>query len=461
MRPQRRRGGFGLIALVGLVAAVALVWWLRGSLALAPAPSIVLHTDRPAIGAATKVSAVFSEGTRGLGAIKLELVQGDKSLVLGEQTYSRASTFALRRGAIQAESTLEAVVGRGKPAWLKEGEAVLRATADRLGGTFRTALPTVVEQKIAVQLRPPQLSILSSQHYVRQGGSGVVLLRAGTTAAKSGVRVGDRDFISYPRPSGAAGERFALFGVPWNVSDPSQLKVFAEDDAGNRVELSFVTIFKPYPPRRDTIQVTDAFLESAVPAISSASPGFDASGSLLDQYLRINGQMRKENLAQIAALADRSEPRLLWSGPFLQMANSQRRAGYAEQRSYEYNGKPIDRQTHLGLDLASTANAPVPAPNAGKVVLAAFFGIYGTAVIIDHGFGLFSLSGHLSSIAVKEGDTVTKGQAVGNTGSTGLAGGDHLHLEMFVAGTSVDPVEWLDAHWIEDNVLLRLGPSAP
>ncbi len=460
MKSQRRRGRFRLVALVGVVVVIAVVWWLRGAVALAPAPSIELHTDRPAIGNATKVAATFREPERGLGAIKLELIQGDKSVVLGQQSFARASTFALRRGTIQTDSTLEAVVGRGKPEWLREGEAVLRASADRLGGTFRSALPTVVEQKVTVRLRPPQLSILSSQHYVRQGGSGIVLLRAGDSASRSGVRVADREFVSFPRLGGVAGERFALFGVPWNVSDPAQLKVFAEDDAGNRVELSFVTIFKPYPPKHDTIQITDSFLESAVPAISSASPGFDASGTLLDQYLRINGAMRKEDLAKIATLAGNSEPRLLWSGPFLQMANSQRRAGYAEQRSYEYNGKSIDRQTHLGLDLASTANAPVPAPNAGKVVLAEFFGIYGNAVIIDHGFGLFSLSGHLSSIAVKAGDIVTKGQTVGKTGATGLAGGDHLHLEMFVAGTSVDPVEWLDAHWIDDNVLLRLGAAA-
>jgi len=76
--------------------------------------------------------------------------------------------------------------------------------------------------------------------------------------------------------------------------------------------------------------------------------------------------------------------------------------------------------------------------------------------VVDHGYGLMSLYGHMSSVAVKVGDQVSKGQALGNSGSTGLAGGDHLHLEIFVQGKSVSPIEWLDEHWIRDNVTSKL-----
>lgn len=454
--PRKRRGGRRVLLLAFVLFVVASLWFLNGALTLAPAPQIKLETDRPAIGAATHVSAQFSEPDRGLGTIKLELVQGDRTVALGEKSFARASTTAWSRGTVQAEAKLDATVGRGNPAWLKEGDALLRASADRLGGIFRRATPVIVEQLVKVRLRPPRLELLSQQHYVRQGGSGVVRLRVDEAAARSGVRVGNREFSSYPLPGGSAGEKFVLFGVPWNMGDGTQLKLFAEDEAGNRVELPFVTIFKPAPPRRDTIPVTDTFLEQVVPAITSQTPGFDASGSLLDQYVKINSQMRKENLAAVATLAKQSETGWLWSGPFLQMANSARRAGYAEVRSYEMNGRRVDQQTHLGLDLASLAHAPVPAPNSGRVVLAEFFGIYGNTVIIDHGYGLFSLGGHLSAIQVKVGDRVTKGQTIGLSGSTGLAGGDHLHLEMFVQGVSVDPVEWLDEHWIHDNLATKL-----
>jgi murein DD-endopeptidase MepM/ murein hydrolase activator NlpD len=177
---------------------------------------------------------------------------------------------------------------------------------------------------------------------------------------------------------------------------------------------------------------------------------------LLDQYLRINGELRRSVLAQIAALARDSEPRVLWQGAFLQMPNTQRRAGFAETRTYLYQGRPVDHQTHLGLDLASTERAPVPAANSGKVVFAGWLSIYGNAVILDHGYGLLSLYGHMSAVDVNVGETVRKGQRLGTSGSTGLAGGDHLHLEIFVQGKSVDPLEWLDEHWIRDNIATKV-----
>ena len=94
-------------------------------------------------------------------------------------------------------------------------------------------------------------------------------------------------------------------------------------------------------------------------------------------------------------------------------------------------------------------------------MLARYLGIYGNAVVIDHGFGLQSLYGHLSSIDVEEGQTVTRGEAVGRSGATGLAGGDHLHFSMLLQGLPVDPREWWDGHWIHDRLKLKLGDALP
>ena len=129
---------------------------------------------------------------------------------------------------------------------------------------------------------------------------------------------------------------------------------------------------------------------------------------------------------------------------------------FADVRSYIYKGKKVDQQVHLGFDLAVTAHTPVLASNDGKVVWAAPLGIYGNCIVVDHGYGLQSIYGHLSSIAVKEGDMVKRGQEMGKSGSTGLAGGDHLHYSMQVEGVEVNPVEWWDAHWIKDHVQDRL-----
>lgn len=98
----------------------------------------------------------------------------------------------------------------------------------------------------------------------------------------------------------------------------------------------------------------------------------------------------------------------------------------------------------------------VPAGNTGKVVFRDYLGVYGKTVIVDHGFGLFSLYSHLAQLSVDEGQMVKKGDPIGRTGMTGLAGGDHLHFGMFVYNTYVNPVEWWDSHWIKDNVALKI-----
>jgi murein DD-endopeptidase MepM/ murein hydrolase activator NlpD len=164
-------------------------------------------------------------------------------------------------------------------------------------------------------------------------------------------------------------------------------------------------------------------------------------------------------MARLVALARTSQPRFLWKDTFLPMGKAAVMGSFADRRTYRAAGKEVDTQDHLGLDLASLRQAPVPAANDGRVVLAEYFGIFGSCVVLDHGYGLMSLYAHLSSVAVKAGDTVTRGQDIGRTGGTGLAGGDHLHFTMLVQGLAVTPLEWWDSHWIHDRMKLKLGES--
>jgi len=83
-------------------------------------------------------------------------------------------------------------------------------------------------------------------------------------------------------------------------------------------------------------------------------------------------------------------------------------------------------------------------------------GLYGNAVIIDHGLGLFTLYGHMSQVDVKPGEALTKRQVIGRTGETGFAGGDHLHFGVYLDGVAILPVEWWDAKWIADNITPKL-----
>jgi len=145
-----------------------------------------------------------------------------------------------------------------------------------------------------------------------------------------------------------------------------------------------------------------------------------------------------------------------WRQEFKRPAGA-RRAGFADERHYFYKGKEIDQAFHMGIDIASTAHAPVSAANDGRVVFADYNGIYGNTIVIDHGMGLMSLYSHLSQIDVTNGQQVKRGQIIGYTDSTGLAGGDHLHFGMMLGGSFIDPVEWWDRRWIHDHITYNLN----
>jgi murein DD-endopeptidase MepM/ murein hydrolase activator NlpD len=212
---------------------------------------------------------------------------------------------------------------------------------------------------------------------------------------------------------------------------------------------------------KSRIPLDDKFLDRVVPAILEATPEVNPQGSNLEKFLVINGELRQKNTQTIANYSKQSAPEILWSGAvFHPFTNTAVEAAFADQRTYVYDGKEVDRQTHLGFDLARVVNSPVLAANRGKVLHAGPLGIYGNCVILDHGMGVQSLYGHLSSIAVKVGDMVEKEQEMGKSGMTGLAGGDHLHFTMLVNGQMVNPVEWWDAHWIQDRIVRKLHEAS-
>jgi len=181
-----------------------------------------------------------------------------------------------------------------------------------------------------------------------------------------------------------------------------------------------------------------------------------AGHDLLKNFLAINRDLRKANNQALVELAARSRPEFQWTEPFLQLSNSQVEASFADHRIYKYRGKEVDRQDHLGYDLATVARAPVAASNDGIGMMAQYFGIYGNTIVLDHGYGLLSLYGHLSAFGVKEEDRVKRAQTIGQSGETGLAGGDHLHFSMILQGTQVDAREWWDPHWVHDRIQVKL-----
>jgi len=348
---------------------------------------------------------------------------------------------------------------------LQAGAAKIVVTAARPSFLNLRTLTATASKDIQVRLEPPRIAVLSTHHYVNHGGSELVVYRATPADVASGVRVGDLEYPGFPADgAGVAGadpsSKAAFFALLWNQPLNTRIQAFARDEAGNEATASFIDNVFEKPFKKSRIEIDDKFIDRAVPEIVEHSPELKTAaptdGDMVPAFLKVNGELRRLNADTIAGFAAKTSPKRLWDGPFVQLGNSQVEARFADHRTYIYKGKEIDQQVHLGFDLAVTTRIPVVAANAGTVLNASWLGIYGNCVIVDHGMGVQSLYGHLSSFDVKVGDTVTRGQTLGRSGMTGLAGGDHLHFTMLVAGRMVTPVEWWDPHWIADRVDRKL-----
>jgi murein DD-endopeptidase MepM/ murein hydrolase activator NlpD len=106
---------------------------------------------------------------------------------------------------------------------------------------------------------------------------------------------------------------------------------------------------------------------------------------------------------------------------------------------------------HHGLDFVGLENEKIYSPSSGKVILAGKFSEYGNAIVIDHGFGITTRYGHLSSIKVKEGQIVKKGENIALQGNTGRSTGDHLHYEVRYKNIPLNPKKFLEAGQILFN----------
>jgi murein DD-endopeptidase MepM/ murein hydrolase activator NlpD len=354
-------------------------------------------------------------------------------------------------------------IGKQSVPSLRSGPAKITVTATRKSFLNLRTLTTTATKDVQVRLEPPKIAVLSTHHYVNHGGSEMVVYRATPDDVASGVRVGDVEFPGFPIGNDPA-VKAAFFSLLWDQPLNARIAAFARDEAGNETKVSFVDNVFEKPQKKSRIELDDKFIDRVTPEIAEHAPELNlpappTADNMLDVFLKENGELRQLNAKKIQELARKTSPMRLWDGPFVQLGNSKVEAAFADHRTYIYKGKDVDHQVHLGFDLAVTSRVPIVAANSGTVVNASWLGIYGNCVILDHGQGVQSLYGHLSSFDVAVGDKVTRGQTIGRSGMTGMAGGDHLHFTMLVNGAMVNPVEWWDPHWIQDRVMRKLAEA--
>jgi murein DD-endopeptidase MepM/ murein hydrolase activator NlpD len=467
-RPRRSPLPLILVGLVAVGAGAGVAVWSAG---VVGDPVILEVTTPAAVGQTGEVVVTAKEPKRGLVDVTVEIsgpgVPTTTLAELHEPPPARAWD-----GPGRTEASLTAPIGKRVWPELKEGTLTVVVKATSAGSWWKTPDPVEVKREIAVRLTPPTVSPLSSFVHVAQGGAEALVYEVGPTSKRDGVVVERVDgstpwtFLGSPFPGGPANKRFVLFAVPYDDEGPEgavrgRVKVFAEDEVGNRATTTFIHKFFPRPMPKDQIVLKDAFLTKVTSEIYAQTPDLAKSGDALADYLVVNRELRQKNNAALVELATRSAPEFLWKQTFQPFDNASIKGAFADRRTYTYNDAVVDTQDHLGFDLARVERSPVNAGNDGVVMQAGYFGIYGNCVVIDHGYGLMTLYAHLSSIDVKVGDAVTRGQVIGKTGATGLAGGDHLHFTTLLHGYAVNPIEWWDGHWIADRLKLKLGEALP
>lgn len=404
---------------------------------------------------------ITEKGT-GLRRVVIAISQNSKEKILLDKTYPRVSYSGFFFGSGVYNDKLKIPVESSKYG-MGDGEATLKIDiSDYSWWRWNNGNRFFIEQKLIIDTKPPEIEVLSKTHNINRGGVGLVIyrLKDSEEGVESGIQVGDifyKGYLGMFDKQNIYASFFALTNLQGTGTD---IYVKASDVAGNMVKKGFYHYIKEKKFRSDVLEISDSFLQNIMPQfnLGEVEATFDSTPNpLLSKFIYINQKLRPINIEQILKPVVDTENKMMWSGPFLRLPASAPRAQFADHRTYKYNGKQIDQQYHMGVDLASLSRSDIPAANSGKVIGVDDIGIFGKCVLIDHGFGICSSYAHLSNISVKLGDMVKKGDIIGQTGLTGLAAGDHLHFAMSIDKTFVNPVEWWDPLWIKNNIDLKIA----
>lgn len=435
------------LVVLGLVCMTLVSVWFLWSRLEGEKP--VIATEIPSfLNPSQEFVLNLSDAKSGIRKVRVAIEQNGREMILRDDTYPLKGSSDLA----PVHTLSVAVKVDVKKLGITDGKAIFRVTVrDNSWRGWFNGNKTEIEKGVLIDSRPPEIVILNRVLNMNQGGAGLVIYRLSEPCPTSGVMVGD---MFYPGQAGYfsdQGIHLAFIALSHSQKPGTEFFVKAVDQAGNATRSSFPHHVKRKAFKVDTISLSDSFLNQKMPEFDVEVPP-DSQKPMLARFIKVNKELRESNYQRILSAVAASDDKLYWEGIFTRLPNSAPRAGFADHRIYMYEGKEVDRQDHLGVDLASIRKSPVPAANNGRVVFMDSLGIYGNTVLLDHGFGLFSMYSHLHSFNVTVGQQVSKNDIIGYTGSTGMAAGDHLHYAMLVRNTFVNPIEWWDEEWIKNNI---------
>ncbi|MBU4276614.1 MAG: M23 family metallopeptidase [Proteobacteria bacterium] len=433
-----------LILILVLLGAGAFYVWphLEGD-----PPQVALEKPLKYLGKSNTVFLRVSDQGRGLAWVRVTMQQNErKGVVLNQAFDAPGAPVASLKLAV---NPLEMGMRQGKATLVVEA-------ADRSWRNWMKGNVVVKEFPVMVDTTPPQLSSLSQIIRLNRGGTGLAVYTVNEAEASHGVRVGDQVFRGWSPWPQQPNTKLCYFAYADGNPQGMNIDLWAQDPAGNQVQMPLNVKVRWKNFKTDIINLNESFMNRVAARFADQIP--TDRQTPLAKFLWINQELRQLDNAEIAKAALPSQPYQLWQKTMERPLGAPK-AAFGDRREYVLDKKEVSRSVHLGQDLAHTERSPVKAAAKGIVRYAAKRGIYGNCVIISHGQGVASLYGHLSELRVKPGDEVQRGQVIGLSGMTGLALGDHLHFSILVGGVFVNPTEWWDPHWVQDNVLLRFSEA--
>src|SRR6185295_11283773 len=234
----------------------------------------------------------------------------DAAAIAAAIAASDASVTAVDRNQIRISRPL----GKQSLPELQSGAARIVVTATRPSFLNLRPLTSTASKDFQVRLEPPRIAVVSTHHHINHGGAEMVVYKATPADVASGVRVGDVEYPGFPATgAGVDGAdpsvKVAFFALLYDQPLNTPIAAFARDEAGNQAKATFIDNVFEKPFKKSRIEIDDKFINRVVPEIIEHSPELKMtapaqdSPEMLAGFLRLNGELRKINADQIAALA--------------------------------------------------------------------------------------------------------------------------------------------------------------
>ncbi len=320
---------------------------------------------------------------------------------------------------------------------------------------FLNGNTTTKTYDIFIDSTPPTAQVIANTYAIRRGGSAVVVVKVKDLNLKKAYISFNKKLKFKLTPFYEEDYYAALIAWDVNIKEFKRVNLVAVDEANNITKVKIPLYIRPLKNKKSTLKVSDKFINKAsvevLKHMHEAIPNDQA-----EIFIKVNKGVRAQNVNFLRELGlTKMNYNMVDSfkiKPFKRLSGSRQVGNFADERTYVYDGKVIDHAWHLGIDWASIKHADIFTSNAGSVIFKDYLGIYGNAIVIDHGLGLASLYAHTSSSTVEVGDEVKAGQKIANTGATGAVFGDHLHFGIMIQGIEVNPKEWMDKQWIKTRI---------